>query len=106
MPPAANSPAPHKMEFTTNSLRNTTLAVEDDTMFYEVVTRYWHPKLTKVNKFDRETREVTTVAEIERQKDQEPKVRFGADKENSSWVAETEFIKYDDDKPYVLRISA
>lgn len=87
------------MEFTTNSLRNTTLAVDDDTMFYEIVTRFWHPHLTKINKFDRESREVTTVAEIERLKDQEPKVRFGVDKDNSAWMAETDFINYSEDKP-------
>jgi hypothetical protein len=38
-----------KMEFATNSVRNTTLATADDDPYYEIVTRFWHPHITKIN---------------------------------------------------------
>ena len=43
----------HILSFTTNSLRNTTASVDDDTLFYEIVTRFWHPHLTKIFKLDK-----------------------------------------------------
>jgi len=92
-PPAAKPKPPHRLLLTTNSLRNTTLAASDDSIFYEIVTRFWHPHLTKINKTDMESREVTTAAEIERIPGKEARVRFGGDK--GQWVTATDFLKYD-----------
>ncbi|KAL4260989.1 protein of unknown function DUF6593 [Pleurotus pulmonarius] len=41
---------PLRMEIVANSVRNTTIAVEDDRYYFEVVTRYWHPTTTKINR--------------------------------------------------------
>ncbi|CAL1706051.1 unnamed protein product [Somion occarium] len=96
MPPPAKPKPSHKLELTTNSLRNTTFAADDDTIYYEVVTRYWHPNLTKINKTDMETREVTVAAEIERPRGREPRVRFGGDK--GEWMSASDFVKFDQEK--------
>ena len=96
MPPAAKPKPPQKLEFTMNSLRNTTLSTEDDSMYFEIVTRFWHPNLTKINKFDMETRELITVAEIEGLQTREPRVRFGGDK--GTWMSAADFIKYNPDR--------
>ncbi|KAH9859003.1 hypothetical protein C2E23DRAFT_717671 [Lenzites betulinus] len=93
MPAPAKPQPPQKLEFTMNSLRNTTLSTDDDSMHYEIVTRFWHPNLTKINKFDMETRELITVAEIEGLQTKEPRVRFGGDK--GQWMSSSEFLKYD-----------
>ncbi|KAH9940369.1 uncharacterized protein BXZ73DRAFT_88630 [Epithele typhae] len=95
-PPASKSKPPHRLEFTMNSLRNTTLSTDDDSMHYEIVTRFWHPNLTKINKFDMETRELITVAEIEGLADGDPRVRFGGDK--GTWQSASEFLKYNSDR--------
>ncbi|KAI0745620.1 hypothetical protein C8Q76DRAFT_34996 [Earliella scabrosa] len=94
-PPAAKPKPPQKLEFTMNSLRNTTLSTGDDSLYFEIVTRYWHPNLTKINKFDMETRELVTVAEIEGLQTGEPRVRFGGDK--GHWTSATDFLKYDNE---------
>lgn len=44
------SPLSPKMWLTTNSVRNTTVSLSDDSAYYEIVTRYWEPALTKINK--------------------------------------------------------
>lgn len=90
---------PHKLHLTTNSLRNTTMSVEDDSFYYEIVTRFWHPNVTKIYKTDMETREVSTVVEIERISSREPRVRFGGDK--GEWVSAADFVQYDQDHAYV-----
>ncbi|KAI1794245.1 hypothetical protein LXA43DRAFT_884152 [Ganoderma leucocontextum] len=95
-PPAAKPKPPQKLEFTMNSLRNTTLSTGDDSMYFEIVTRYWHSNLTKINKFDMETRELVTVAEIEGLQSGQTRVRFGGDK--GQWVSAAEFLKYDSDR--------
>ncbi|KAJ7140683.1 hypothetical protein C8R44DRAFT_827624 [Mycena epipterygia] len=56
---------PMIMEFATNSVRNTTLATANDDPYYEVVTRFWHPRITKINKLDPASRALTTVCEID-----------------------------------------
>ncbi|TFY54377.1 hypothetical protein EVG20_g9728 [Dentipellis fragilis] len=66
MPPPRKPEPMHRMVFTTNSLRNTTISVDDDALYYEIVTRFWHPKLTKIFKLDKEAREMSLIAEIER----------------------------------------
>lgn len=93
MPPPKKADPPHRLEFTTNSIRNTTIAVDTDAFYYEIVTRFWHPNLTKINKLDNETRELKTVAEIERVPRKETKVRFGG--EEGDWLKASEFMKYD-----------
>ena len=94
--PAPTKPTPHRMVFTTNSLRNTTIAVEDDALYYEVVTRFWHPDVTKVFKLDKESRELALIAEIQRRAGEGAKVRFGGEK--GEWVDADEFLKWDDAK--------
>ena len=37
------------MELATNSVRNNTFATADDDPYLEVVTRFWHPNITKIN---------------------------------------------------------
>ncbi|KAI0694267.1 hypothetical protein BC835DRAFT_1274785 [Cytidiella melzeri] len=96
MPPPAKPPPPHKLELTTNSLRNTTMSVKNDAIHYEIVTRFWHPHVTKINKADLENLVVTTVAEIERIPGMEPRVRFGGDK--GEWVLATDFVQLDEDR--------
>jgi len=81
------------MVFTTNSLRNTTISVEDDTHYYEIVTRFWHPHLTKIFKRDVGTRDMILVSEIEREPDQDVRVRFGG--EHGEWIREQDFLKWD-----------
>ncbi|PSS38002.1 hypothetical protein PHLCEN_2v142, partial [Hermanssonia centrifuga] len=97
MPPPPPKPAAaHKLELTTNSLRNTTMAVADDTIFYEIVTRFWHPHLTKIHRNDLENLVVETVAEIERVPGREPRVRFGGDK--GEWVGADAFVQFDEER--------
>ena len=83
-----------------NSLRNTTVSAGDDKFYYEVVTRYWHPNLTKIIKHDFETRELEHMADIEGLQTKEPRVRFGGEK--GEWIPATDFVKFTDDKPYAV----
>ena len=85
-----------RMVFTTNSLRNTTLSVEDDTLYYEVVTRFWNPHLTKIFKLDVDTRDMVLVAEIERVPGSNVRVRFGG--EDVEWIDELDFMSWDLEK--------
>jgi len=94
MPPPKKIDPPHKMEFSTNSLRNNTVAIDSDALYFEIVTRFWHPDLTKINKLDVESRELTTVAEISKTPGKDAKVRFG----DGPWLSASEFIKYDHDR--------
>ncbi|KAF7427831.1 hypothetical protein PC9H_007047 [Pleurotus ostreatus] len=88
---------PLKMEIVANSVRNTTIAVEDDRYYFEVVTRYWHPTTTKINRFDVETRLLTTVAEIEGLRGADRRVRFLQPTEKGpqlgDWISASEFLK-------------
>lgn len=102
MPPPPKPKPPHKLELTTNSLRNTAFAANDDSMHYEVVTRFWHPHLTKINRADFENLNVTTVAEIERIPGREARVRFG---EKGEWVPASQFLQFDEDRAYVSRLA-
>jgi hypothetical protein len=91
---AAKKPEPPlKFEFTTNSVRNTTVSVDNDKYNYEIVTRFWHPTITKINKIDMETREVRLIAEIEKAvaPGGEERVRLGG--EGAQWVDASEFLK-------------
>lgn len=121
MPPPKKPAPPLKLEFTTNSLRNTTIAVGNDKFYYEIVTRYWHPNTTKINKLDVESREFKTIAEIEKVpgKNKEPKVRFrkptsalakekepeGGDEVMDEWIKASDFLKFDPLKPCVYSFS-
>jgi hypothetical protein len=86
----------HRMVFTTNSLRNTTVSVGDDSLYYEIVTRFWHPYLTKIYKLDMDSREMILVAEIEREPDKNVRVRFGG--EHSEWINEQDVMAWDPQK--------
>jgi len=97
------------MEFTANSVRNTTLATNDDFHYYEIVTRFWHPKVTKINILDPDTQALRTVAEIEktdtRNNIPQHRVRFLKSLENTGsekdvqwadWIPGDEFLKVQD----------
>ncbi|KAI0248357.1 hypothetical protein BJV78DRAFT_1107956, partial [Lactifluus subvellereus] len=88
-----NAEGYRRMVFTTNSLRNSTVSVEDDTLYYEIVTRFWHPYLTKIFKLDPDTREMILVAEIEREPGKNVRVRFGG--EHGEWTNEQDFMSWD-----------
>ncbi|KAK7005785.1 hypothetical protein R3P38DRAFT_1717430 [Favolaschia claudopus] len=66
------------MELATNSVRNTTVSTSNDDLYFEVVTRFWHPNLTKINRLDPQTGAMTTVCEIEN-KGKETRIRFSTD---------------------------
>jgi hypothetical protein len=104
MPPPKKVEPNYRMVFTTNSLRNTTISVEDDTHYYEVVTRFWHPHLTKIFKRDVGTRDMILVSEIEREPDKDVRVRFGG--EHGEWISELDFLKWDLQKRLAFELSS
>ena len=91
MPPPKKVDPPHKMVLTTNSLRNTTISIDNDLLYYEIVTRFWHPHVTKIKKLDPETSELVTVAELEREPGKEPRIRFGG--EDSEWILASRWLQ-------------
>lgn len=95
MPAPPKVEPPHKLTFATNSVRNTTFAAEGDKFYYEIVTRFWHPHLTKINKYDYETRTVNCVAEIESLPKKEVKVRFNTPNAEGEWIRASDFVKID-----------
>ena len=97
MPPPKKVDPPHRMELTTNSLRNTTISVDNDAIYYEVVTRFWHPNVTKIKKLDTDSGEMVTVAEIEREPGKEPRVKFGRDDE-AEWIPAARWLEKEPDK--------
>lgn len=101
MVPKKNPAAYLRMVFTTNSLRNTTISVEDDSLYYEIVTRFWHPHLTKIFKLDVDTREMVLVAEIERVPGSNVRVRFGG--EGAEWIDELDFLSWDLEKRWACK---
>ncbi|KAI0275272.1 hypothetical protein BC834DRAFT_41631 [Gloeopeniophorella convolvens] len=96
MPPPRKAEPNHKMVFTANSIRNTTVSIDDDGLYYEIVTRSWHPHLTKIFKLDKETREMLLVSEIEREPGKNVRVRFGG--EHGEWIDEDDFLRWDPQK--------
>lgn len=94
-------PPPHRLVFATNSVRNTTFAVDNDEFYYEIVTRFWHPHLTKINKHDYENRVVTCVAEIESLPKKEVKVRFNTPDAEGEWMPASDFVRCDSAGVYV-----
>ena len=96
MAPKKNTDVYLRMVFTTNSLRNTIVSVDDDTLYYEIVTHFWQPHLTKISKLDADTREMVLVAEIERVPGSTVRVRFGG--EDGEWINELDFMSWDLEK--------
>ncbi|KIK46748.1 hypothetical protein CY34DRAFT_9467 [Suillus luteus UH-Slu-Lm8-n1] len=92
---APKPPPPHKLTFATNSVRNTTFAEDNNKFYYEIVTRFWHPHLTKINKYDYEARVVNCVAEIEDQPQKDVKVRFNTPDAEGEWARACDFIRTD-----------
>ncbi|KAG2366284.1 hypothetical protein BDR07DRAFT_1274839 [Suillus spraguei] len=92
---APKPPPPYKLNFATNSVRNTTFAEDNNKLYYEIVTRFWHPHLTKINKYDYEARVVNCVAEIEDQPEKDVKVRFNTPDAEGEWVRACDFVKND-----------
>jgi hypothetical protein len=104
MAPKKDPAAYLRMAFATNSLRNTTVSVDDDTLYYEIVTRFWHPHLTKIFKLDVDMREMVLVAEIERVPGNNVRVRFGG--EGAEWVDELDFLSWDLEKRWASHVFA
>jgi len=98
MPPPKKVDPPIILNITTNSLRNTTFAVEDDKFYYEVVTRFWHPNLTKLRKLDQDSGELVTIAELEREPGKQPRIRFGAENSDAEWVSASKWFEKDANK--------
>ncbi|KAK0462992.1 uncharacterized protein EV420DRAFT_1264878 [Desarmillaria tabescens] len=82
-----------KLTFTTNSVRNTTLAVGEDLIHYEIVTRFWHPTLTKINILNPETLTLKTVAEVQKSYSGKHRVRFLTGKYMGEWIPSDKFLK-------------
>jgi len=95
MPPPKKVDPPHRMEFTTNSLKNTTISVDNDAMYYEIVTRNWHPHLTKIKKLDVDTQELETIAELEKEPGKEARLRFG---EEGEWIPANKWLVRDQER--------
>ncbi|EMD33846.1 hypothetical protein CERSUDRAFT_67952 [Gelatoporia subvermispora B] len=98
MPPPPKPAPPVKLEVTLNSIRNTAIATDDDNIHYEIVTRFWHPHITKINRVNFETRELATVAEIEHSradgKGGETRIRFS---DKGDWMSASDFVKFEDE---------
>ncbi|KAJ7123083.1 hypothetical protein C8R44DRAFT_831510 [Mycena epipterygia] len=103
-------PRPMIMEFATNSVRNTTIATANDDPYYEIVTRFWHPHVTKINKLDPASREMTTVCEINNKGGKEAKIRLlDADRKTEKpegkndplgeWLSSEAILKLGPEKP-------
>jgi hypothetical protein len=107
-----DTPKSMVMEFATNSVRNTTLATANDDPYYEIVTRFWHPHLTKINKLDPASRALTTVCEIDNQ-GKEAKIRFANERKKEDyekdplgeWVSSEAILKLALEKPCAYTIS-
>ncbi|TFK53804.1 hypothetical protein OE88DRAFT_1283753 [Heliocybe sulcata] len=114
MPPPPKPAPPHRLTFTFNSLRNTTVSLENDIIYYEIVTRFWHPDVTKIFRLDKESRAMNLVARIKgvENKGKGVMVRFGkepgdglargpdeekerAEGGEGEWIPEEEFIDYE-----------
>jgi len=95
MPPPKKVDPPVRMSFTTNSLRNTTISVDNDTLYYEIVTRFWHPTITKIRKLDIDSAELVTIAELEREPGKEPRLRFGKEDDNAEWIPVSTWLQRD-----------
>jgi hypothetical protein len=104
------------MEFATNSVRNTTIATPNDDPYYEVVTRFWHPHVTKINKLDPTSGAMTTVCEIDN-KGKDAKIRFAdpekkteksvkiSDSSLGEWMSTEAILKLAPEKPCVQATS-
>jgi len=104
-PPKPAPPKPYSLTFAKNSIRNTTVSLPNDKFYYEIVTRFWHPHLTKINKFNMEDRQIICAAEIEAVPGQDVRVRFnttdvtkvGGMGGEGEWMSASEFVKADAD---------
>ncbi|KAJ4490997.1 hypothetical protein J3R30DRAFT_3278801 [Lentinula aciculospora] len=110
-PPSQSSQATAEHEqrlyFTANSVRNTTVATKDDSLYYEIVTRFWHPRLTKINILDPDTQVLRLAAEIEqvsgnKWRNGRFRVRFlnsvAPGEELGHWISDIDFLKPSSDK--------
>ncbi|KAJ7268688.1 hypothetical protein B0H12DRAFT_1096153 [Mycena haematopus] len=93
------------MELATNSVRNTTVAAANDDPYFEVVSRFWHPNITKINKLDPFTAVMTTVCEIDRKEakirflKQDEKEKFPQGSPMGDWVPIETILKLGPEKP-------
>lgn len=87
MAPPRKVDLPHRLVLTTNSLRNTTVSVDNDALYYEVVTRFWHPHITKIKKLNGDTQEMVTIAELERFPGKTPRLRWTNEVETAVEIA-------------------
>ncbi|EPQ56849.1 hypothetical protein GLOTRDRAFT_127244 [Gloeophyllum trabeum ATCC 11539] len=117
MPPPPKPAPPYRLTFTCNSLRNTTVSIDNDTIYYEIVTRFWHPDVTKIFRLDKESRAMNLVARIKGVENKEKGVwvRFGREPGDGlargpeeekqreeggegEWIREEDFINYEHEK--------
>ena len=77
------------------------MSVGDDTIFYEIVTRFWHPTITKIKKLDPDSQSLTLIAELEREPGKEPRLRWG---ENEEWIKASDWLKAEEKKMYVYAL--
>lgn len=75
MPPPPKVEPPYKLTFATNSVQNTTFAVEDDKFYYEIITRF-------------------CVAEME-SLPKEAMVRFNTPGAEGEWIRASDLVKTD-----------
>ncbi|KAG7447149.1 uncharacterized protein BT62DRAFT_63504 [Guyanagaster necrorhizus] len=69
------------------------LAVGDNHIYYEIVTCFWHPTLTKINILNPETRALKTIAEVQKSYSGRHRVRFLAGKYMGEWISSDKFLK-------------
>lgn len=69
MPPPAKPPQPLKLTFTTTSLRNVTVATDNDEYYYEIVSRFWESNTTKINRLDSESGKMIPKVELLKDED-------------------------------------
>lgn len=101
MPPPKKVDPPIILSLTTNSLRNTTFAVEDDKFYYEVVTRFWHPNVTKIRRREQDSQELVTIAELEKEPGKQPRLHFGGEDPNAEWIPAHKWFEKDPEKVLV-----
>ncbi|KAF8589704.1 hypothetical protein K439DRAFT_1612506 [Ramaria rubella] len=92
MPPPPPPPAPIKLVFTTTSLRNVTIATENDEFYYEIVTPDWDILNTRVRRLDTNTGIMSLVAEL---KKEDAHSSYAALRFINPEKADTEFISPD-----------
>ena len=75
-PCAGNSTKEERVD-SPNNLGDTTIPVDSDGLYKEIVTHFWHPDLAKVFELEVVTGKMSLVAEVERDSDKVFQIRVG-----------------------------